>query len=381
MSSGNNDSDDESMPGGFGNNNTEPNPNPKSFGLSFGGSFSFGSNIKPKSVGLSFGGSFSGNNTESKSNDNNEMELVSESYLNGKLFEEDYQTLSSQNLKRIVGIVEIQIESYTKIPYVYDGYKASLSNRKKTIDNSMRLEEFRNVEDASSMLGGSVEKLRTEKSVDYKLAVNKLTEYESDKKIISTSEIAKKIGFYNIVEFINNVVNIYKELSPEERGRLLITMIFGGLITKIKVSSNTFKNVSAGLTKISDFIKELPRGGHGGKQLPAFKLVENLIKSEKLSKYRAEEQTIKQIDFIFGFLRRVETYPVYIPNMSIDVEGNSININNEITFDSLKKYFEPKKPGETLGTTKKLAKNTSMKRDHTNLNKDTRDDDYDDFGG
>lgn len=273
--------------------------------------------------------------------------------------EEEYQTFSSQKIKEMVRDDKIEIYESKKLSYNYNSSNPRLTNKRKIIDKSISLEKLKDISDTADMMGMDATGIKKESSLQYRLAAKSLKEISS--ATINTLKLAGKVSFYNIREFLNNVNEIYKELNAEERGRLLVLIIFGGLISRDKVSKTTsiINNVNQRLLSLYNIIKDIKKGFSNKTISPEFTIISDLLKGSKFNDYKSKCQIYEQIDLVIEFVNRISIYEIFIPtDVTIIVGSERIIINGEITYDILTRYFNPntgisEKPKEIKSTKSK----------------------------
>ena len=149
---------------------------------------------------------------------------------------------------------------------------------------------------------------------------DKINEYLS---ILSSNNVISKIekitpkGFITSEVFFENLFKLIEFINAEERGRLLISCIFGCLISRSKFLSSG-PGAKSGSSKFSNLIDALGKLTTGGSSNTLSKLYINIIEicsSSKLNKYRTETSTGDQVTNIVNFINRIviSKYPVFFP--------------------------------------------------------------------
>lgn len=141
--------------------------------------------------------------------------------------------------------------------------------------------------------------------------LNKLMSYD----IVLKKEKNSSPNVVLPVIFFSELYHIFKYLNPEERGKIIIHSIFGGLITRSKLTGTGGKS---GISKFADLISTLSKLKIGASNTSEGKIylqVKELILSSKLNKYRAESSASDQITNITSLIRKLVEgkFTVYFP--------------------------------------------------------------------
>jgi hypothetical protein len=191
-------------------------------------------------------------------------------------------------------------------------------------------------------------------------------------------------GEISVIVFFDNLLKIFNYINSEERGKLLINLIFGGLISTFKLSGSGYKPASEKFDDLISAINNLTTGGKNPEQGAIYTKIFNLIiYSDNLTRYRLETMAGEQVKNIIDLIKKLSLrkYPVYFP---LDyVFKDPINYNNSTTkSDSTKKKSAllngiPDKKNLVNFFLEKVVK---VKKEKKNKY-DDNDDDYDDPDG
>jgi hypothetical protein len=144
------------------------------------------------------------------------------------------------------------------------------------------------------------------------------------------ADLIDKMGEYEVVgkkdkstgnatlasEFFTMLYDVFEYLNPEERGRLLITIIFGGLISRAKFSgrgagsaSNKFKDIIIALNNIT-------KGGQNSNIDRVYTKISEIICSSKLNKYRSDVTVAEQVNNVLTLVTKLANSkrPIYFPS-------------------------------------------------------------------
>lgn len=117
----------------------------------------------------------------------------------------------------------------------------------------------------------------------------------------------------NIKDFFDGLFDLFGDFNDEERGKIILTMIFGGLMFKSKFSS--LSKLPDRCTEIVEKIKN--NGSPNNAESKSYLELKSLILSNKFNDYRTTESSKIQVNNVADFISRVyacKEYKVYIPN-------------------------------------------------------------------
>lgn len=145
-----------------------------------------------------------------------------------------------------------------------------------------------------------------------------------------------------------SISELFEYMNPEERGRMIINIIFGGLISRSKLSGFAGKSASKEFPKIISAIDKLKHGGISGEPGHIYnKTLEHIIQNG--NRYRmdltAADQVINVANFIDKIARR--GLPVYFPSNMLfsdpiiikDTPTKSLPLNGKPTLEHLNVFF------------------------------------------
>lgn len=123
-------------------------------------------------------------------------------------------------------------------------------------------------------------------------------------------------------EFFSMLYSIFDYLNPEERGKLLITIIFGGLISRGKLSKIGGKSGSAkfldliGSKKSGLGLNALPPGGQNPNIGRVYTKVTEIICSVKLARYRDDVPAADQVNSVIELVNKLNrgNKEIYFPS-------------------------------------------------------------------
>lgn len=153
----------------------------------------------------------------------------------------------------------------------------------------------------------------------------------------------------------NELFVVFEYLTPEERGRLLINMIFGGLIPTAKLTGNGLKAAKSEFKGLTDAIEKL-QGGGGNPDLGLIytSTLNSIINNG--SKYRIDMGSKDQVKLLANFVNKLarSNFPVYFPTNLLFTDpvplppppkgesakpAKSIPLNGKPTIDNITDFF------------------------------------------
>ena len=185
--------------------------------------------------------------------------------------------------------------------------------------------------------------------------------------------------------FFTYLYDMFQYLNSEERGKIIVHVIFGGLITRSKL---TGVGAKSGVSKFADLISNINKLVHGPSNSTESKLytqIKDAILSSNLNKYRSDCSASDQVNNVTTLIRKLaaakitihfpstitvsDPFPLkdssgkVLPTKTISISGTPVILN-------LNTFFE--KPGET-----QTAKPSSSKKKVFD-DEDENDGDYED---
>lgn len=120
----------------------------------------------------------------------------------------------------------------------------------------------------------------------------------------------------SIEDFIDIIYNTFEYMSSEERGRILLNIIFGCLISRSKFLGNGGKTGSSGFKDIITSLSKIKRGGSSELGSKIYNSVLELIISDKLSSYRSNLTAANQVQTVVTLLNKINKseMEVYFPS-------------------------------------------------------------------
>lgn len=281
-----------------------------------------------------------------------------------------------------------------KIPYSFEERNLLFENtpRRKIADigigkvsKNNYTDQLVGLEDVDSFLGdGNNEGIKKEKerikqqrdkmelSSDIKTIIEKFN--MSNFSVVSRNTKTKPNGSVTIDDFITSIETLWPHFSDEERGLLMITIIFGGLIARSKFTGPAAKNAIKNLSTVSDALNKVKDGIPNSQHTSVYEILRNLIISNKLSPYRQDTSIADQIAITSRFIERAKNRETYFPHTftycdTVGQTQKSITLQDKPTLDEIRNFFTE----------------TQSIKTNTNTNRRNDDDDYDDdndnYGG
>ena len=263
---------------------------------------------------------------------------------------------------------------FIKSSYIYGEGKAVISESYK------KLEDWNQVTSVKNKELEAIEKQKAEKELSEKIATDDVLDMfgvseapdvvvepvalEDEKVLSSISDSLNKIKDVEVVSerekntppssitvdiFFDKLTNLFRHLNAEERGRIILQCIFGGLISRAKLIGNGGKSAVSKFKDLIDMINKLSSGSSSGPTGNLFTQLSGIIKSPKLNKYRIETSAAKQVTNLVGFIRKLslEKTVVFFPNILTIVEpfplaGTpplNVSLSGAPTIDNLNNFF------------------------------------------
>lgn len=177
----------------------------------------------------------------------------------------------------------------------------------------------------------------------------------------------------NYTRALENIYEIMKLMNPIERGKILVNMIFGDLISKDKLppSKSSIENY---IKKLVDETSKLTINNSGSLS-KLYEDLDKVIKSDKLNAYRTNESYVNKFKNLTNLITKLKTdeLPIYFPFETY----NGITINGKITKADLIEFFTQTKAPVKVESNKAKRRNIINEREddyHAKLGDD--DDDY-----
>lgn len=208
----------------------------------------------------------------------------------------------------------------------------------------------------------------------------------TDLLAIKISDLIKGMDQYDVVgkkdktignttlasDFFRMLYDSFEYLNPEERGKLLITIIFGGLISRSKLSGIGGKSVVTKFKDIASNLSKLTKGGQNSNVDRVYTRISEIICSQKLNRYRADVTAMDQVTNVINLINKLVTTKktVYFPTNFLfsDPVSVSTTVNGKVTItvksvaltgvpivENLNDFFAENKP---------VVKKTTGKKSH-----------------
>lgn len=153
-------------------------------------------------------------------------------------------------------------------------------------------------------------------------------------------------------QFFDLLYNSFQFMNPEERGKLLVTIIFGGLITRPKMTGIGGKKAFVKFDDLLKNLNKLPTGGMNSSVGRVYTTMTEIIVSARLNRYRSELTAAEHIVNVTSLVNRLvqSKQDVYFPSnylfsdpvfTGIDPGTNlkSVPISGVPTLDNFTDFF------------------------------------------
>uniref|UniRef100_A0A6C0BCA3 Uncharacterized protein n=1 Tax=viral metagenome TaxID=1070528 RepID=A0A6C0BCA3_9ZZZZ len=255
----------------------------------------------------------------------------------------------------------------TKVSYDYSEYKPKISSKnKKNLDwsNAIQTEKQKMREldervaknDVMDLFGSSQKETVPDIDNDPSLIVSKFNEILAQMTkgdVVSKKSSKDPENVVLISSFLECLSRAILYLNAEEKGRIILNCIFGGLISPAKLSTVSSTKISGSLGQLSVALNSLVSGGVSSSTDKLFTSLNDAILSPKLNRYRIETTGKEQIENFTSFIRQLSATKtiIYFPtNLTItdpfpkEKIPKKASINNTPSLEDLKSFFIDEKP-------------------------------------
>lgn len=302
---------------------------------------------------------------------------------------EESKTVLDQKSSVVEAVDEYKIYKGTKVKYVYDRtVKPRLDkNTNITADFSILLQQ----------LEANKYTKKSEAEIENKNAINDtmdmftgmdgafqesfVDEANKNEMLIKADEYISKLSRNMFLGKPDKVIKagilppalfeciyeLFKYMNPEERGKMLINIIFGGLISKAKLSGPAGKSAPKEFPKIVDAISKLTQGGTNHDIGSIYnRTLEYIITNG--GKYRSDLAASEQITNVANLINKIvkKGLIVYFPSNLLffdpivikDVPTKSVPLSGIPTLENMNEFFDSgkqisQKANATIKTNKK----------------------------
>lgn len=265
-----------------------------------------------------------------------------------------------------------------KSPYIYD------SSRGKPVldENKRRRTNWNDI--LMKQKAAEISKQTTQREIEKKVAEADVLDFfgSTDKIVIEvkdeSSALSRRIdsvmsslditevtddktkssgpGKVTITALFNILFGTLEYMSSEERGRLLLNIIFGGVISRAKYMGNGGKVGSGEFKTIVYALNKLRIGGAGNVGSQIYIKTLDLVTSSKLASYRSTATAVSQARAVLAFIDKISTssldvffpfnisfsdpVPVYITEGGKQVlVTKSVPLSGTPTIENLNSFF------------------------------------------
>lgn len=250
-------------------------------------------------------------------------------------------SISKKNEERETNkTTSLKVSEYrkVKIPYTYDinrGVPFLDESKKRRINWNDIINRQKTSESVIQAEQREIEKKVAEEDVlDFFGSGEKVVVEIKDESNTFSSKINDVISSLDITEVITekgksssgNKVSIeglfdilyrtFEYMSSEERGRVILNIIFGCLISRSKFLGTGGRIGSSGFKDIISSLSKLKRGGSGEVGSKIYIAVLDLLSSNKLSSYRSNITAANQVQNVASFINRIakSNLEIYFPS-------------------------------------------------------------------
>jgi len=235
-------------------------------------------------------------------------------------------------------------------------YELTMSQNVKSDKERVRmrkLQEKSDAENTMSLFGdAAVEPVieDEEEEVDSE-AVNSAIDIMNSGDVYSKKDKNTLKTAIPISTYMNQIHTIFMSINPEERGMIILNMIFGGLISRNKLSGMGGKAGSSQFPKLVTGINLLKMSKSSDSLGKIYTSVINSILSNNLNKYRNSTSANDQVTNIVKFIKTLkdDKVTVFFPNNVTlndpfpikDTNVQVASIRGTPTLDNITNFFAP----------------------------------------
>lgn len=116
--------------------------------------------------------------------------------------------------------------------------------------------------------------------------------------------------------FFSYLYDMFQYLNPEERAKIIIHAIFGGLITRVKLTGAGGKSGISKFAELITTIGKLENGASNSNESKLYTQVKAAMLSTNLNKYRSDSSAGDQVTNVTTLIRKIATakLPVHFPS-------------------------------------------------------------------
>lgn len=168
----------------------------------------------------------------------------------------------------------------------------------RQIEENNAIEQTIDLFGSSSSVSNNNSNLSINKKIDD--IITRMNSYE----VVNKKE-KNMNGMILAPDFFQMLFEVFDFINPEERGKLLITIIFGGLMSKAKLSGIGGKSASNKFKDLTVSLNKLVKGGQNSATDRVYTKVTEIIRSQKLNKYRSDTTALDQVTNVMNLVNRL----------------------------------------------------------------------------